>query len=143
MERINKDIYIKIWSYVGSRTLMIMPSNEREAINDLMNSFKTNPVVLTYRLIKWKRIVTNKPVRATMKTYKKKNYLLKGGYPINSENNNNIEIFGSTKDNIIPRTKIISSLIPGRDYRLIWKIYKLCVDDMKRAKLYSIFWNNY
>ena len=67
MERINIDIILKIWSYVGKTSLCLTISPVREKIYKIMNSFKESPIVLNYRLIKWKKIITNRPVRATMK----------------------------------------------------------------------------
>ena len=107
-----------------------------------MNSFKESPIVLNYRLIKWKKIITNRPVRATMKVEVQKQYLLKGVDPINISNNN-INIIGSTKNKILPIEFIQQSLIPDRTYKITWDIFQCSCDDFKRAKLYSIFWNNY
>lgn len=142
MEKINKDIYMMIWSYVGSKTLLIMPESERIELMKLKNSFKNNPLKFHYQLIKWKRIITNKPVRATMKVENEKVYLLKGKVNIQIKNNKVI-IKDNSKYNIIPRRKIITSSIPGRNYQIIWDIYKSRVDNIKRARLYLIFWNNY
>ena len=104
--------------------------------------FKNNPLKFYYQLIKWKRIITNKPVRATMKVENEKVYLLKGKVNIQIKNNKVI-IKDNSKYNIIPRRKIITSSIPGRNYQIIWDIYKSRVDNIKRARLYLIFWNNY
>jgi len=142
MEHINSDIIINIWSYVGKTSLCLTISPVRENIYKIMNSFKESPIVLNYRLIKWKKIITNRPVRATMKVEVQKQYLLKGVDPINISNNN-INIIGSTKNKILPIEFIQQSLIPDRTYKITWDIFQCSCDDFKRAKLYSIFWNNY
>jgi len=110
----------------------------------MKNKFKENPLCLYYRLVKWKSVVSHNRTRPTMRVDKKeKLILLDGNKPININKQNKIELFNSIKNDIIPRIKIISSSIPGRIYQVLWKLYYCRIEDIERAKLYSLFWNNY
>lgn len=142
MEHINSDIIINIWSYVGIKSLCLTNLQVRQAIYRIMHSFKEIPVILNYRLIKWKKIITTRPVRATMKVENTKQCFLTGGDPINISENN-IIVFGSIKKKIIPKMRTEPSLIPGRNYKITWSILKCFTKNIERARLYSIFWNNY
>ena len=138
------DVFLNIWSYVGQNTIYITPLMERLQINKIKNKFKEKPLCLYYRLVKWKLVVSNNPVRPTMRVDKKEKFiLLDGNKPININKQNKIELPNSIKNDIIPRIKIISSSVPGRMYQVLWKLYYCRIEDIERAKLYSLFWNNY
>jgi hypothetical protein len=74
---------------------------------------------------------------------KEKFILLNGNKSININKNNKIELFNSIKKGIIPRIKIVNSTVPGRVYQISWNLYSCRIEDIERAKLYSLFWNNY
>ena len=144
MNKINIDVFLNIWSYVGPNTIYISPPLERLQIKKMKNKFKENPLCLYYRLVKWKSVVSHNRTRPTMRVDKKeKLILLDGNKPININKQNKIELFNSIKNDIIPRIKIISSSIPGRIYQVLWKLYYCRIENIERAKLYSLFWNNY
>jgi len=144
MNKINIDVFLNIWSYVGTSTIYIVPPLERLQIKKIKNKFKETPLCLYYRLVKWKSIVSDNPVRATMRVDEKEKFiLLNGNKSININKNNKIELFNSIKKDIIPRIKIVNSTVPGRVYQVSWNLYSCRIEDIERAKLYSLFWNNY
>ena len=145
MDKINIDIFLNIWSYVGPNTIYMVPSMERSQIKNIKNRFQENPICLYYKLIEWKSIVNHiKMGRATMRVEKEEKHIfLNGGKPINISKKNKIEIFGTTIEAVIPRLKLVSSVIQGRIYQYTWTLYSCRIENMKKAKLYSLFWNNY
>ena len=144
MNKINIDIFLNIWSYVGPNTIYIAPPLERLQIKKMKNKFKENPLCLYYRLVKWKSVVSHNRTRPTMRVDKKEKFILLGGNkPMNINKHNKIELFNSIKKEIIPHIKIVSSSVPGRIYQVLWNIYYCRIENIERAKLYSLFWNNY
>ena len=145
MNKINIDLFLNIWSYVGPNTIYIVPPLERLQIKKMKNKFKENPLCLYYRLVKWKSaVVSHNRARPTMSIDKKEKFiLLDGNKPMNINKHNKIELFSSIKKDIIPRVKIVSSSVPGRIYQILWNIYSCRAENIERVKLYSLFWNNY
>ena len=146
MNKINIDIYLNIWSFIGPKSIYIMPKNERKEIHTMKKKFTTNPIRLYYKLVRWKSVANSHPFRASIRVDKKEKFiLLDGDKKININKKDEIKIFYDIEQIIIPRRQIVSSTIPGRIYQLIWKLYNCRIENknMERAKIYSIFWNNY
>ena len=145
MDKINIDIFLNIWSYVGPNTIYMIPLIERSQIKNIKNKFKENPICLHYKLIEWKSLVNRTKIRrATMSVDKEEKHIfLNGGKPINISKKNKIKIFGTTREAVIPRLRLVGSVIPGRIYQHTWTLYSCRIENMEKAKLYSLFWNNY
>ena len=145
MNKINIDIFLNIWSYVGPNVIYMVPIMERNQIKNIKNQFKENPICLHYKLIEWKSLVNRTKIgRATMRVDKEEKHIfINGGKPINISKKNKIEIFGTTIEAVIPRLKLVSSVIQGRIYQHTWTLYSCRTENIEKAKLYSLFWNNY
>ena len=52
-------------------------------------------------------------------------------------------MFGTTIEAVIPRLKLVSSVIRGRIYQHTWTLHSCRTENIEKAKLYSLFWNNY
>ena len=85
MNKINIDIFLNIWSYVGPNVIYMVPIMERNQIKNIKNQFKENPICLYYKLIEWKSLVNRTKIgRATMRVDKEEKHIfINGGKPIN------------------------------------------------------------
>ena len=142
-----KFVCYSIWEFIGNRAI-ILNKELIKILNNKKREFIDDPLIVNYRLARFKESRTNMQTtykrRPSILIEKNKEIKLNGNYKI--ENVDNI-------GKVIPSDKLLDEIIPlssatemnnynmdyGYYFKVIyWELYKMTVNDIKRAKLYMM-----
>jgi hypothetical protein len=138
------DVCYIIWTMCG-RNAVILNKDLIPYLEKIKIGFVKSPLVIKYRLIKFKEIqnqngFTKRP-RASIKVDKViKTLLLNGKIPLGIIRDGIIEPSLKICDEIIPcsHVKIVNGIQDSRRYNVVyWKIFEIYCDNIKRSKIYN------
>ena len=142
------DVCYIIWEMCGGNAI-ILNKDLIPYLEKIKIGFIKSPLVLKYRLIKFKEIqnqngFTKRP-RASIRVDKViKTLLLNGKIPLGIIIDGEIEPSLKICDKIIPcsHVKIINEMQDSRRYNVIyWKIFEIYCDNIERSKIYNNLFN--